>query len=57
MPTPIEHDSVSQSYLADSEQDGFGLGARDDDDALYNEITERRAQLERADILARARAL
>jgi hypothetical protein len=59
MPTPIELNSVPSTdrYLADSEFDGFSLDASSEDDGLYDEISERRAQLENADILRGARAL
>jgi hypothetical protein len=64
MPTPLDHDSLAStaSYLAESELDAFGpdyggpnLG--DENDGFYAEITERRAQLENAEILRGARAL
>jgi hypothetical protein len=45
------------SYLAESEFDGFTPDLRDEDDGIFAEITERRAQLENADILRGARAL
>ncbi|HEX4183620.1 MAG TPA: hypothetical protein VHY34_10215 [Caulobacteraceae bacterium] len=59
MPTPVELSNVpsTESYLADSEYDGFALDAASDDDGVYEEISERRAQLENADILRGARAL
>jgi hypothetical protein len=63
MPTPHEFDSLATTtHLAEAEHDAFGpdfgrpdLG--DPDDGVYAEITERRAQLENADILRGARAL
>ncbi|HEX4180052.1 MAG TPA: hypothetical protein VHY32_04615 [Caulobacteraceae bacterium] len=62
MTTPIEFNSVSSAdrYPAESEFEGFSLemSSRDDDDSgLYEEISERRALLENADILRGARAL
>jgi len=64
MPTPFDHDAFvsTASYLADSELDAFGPDIRgaefsDENDGVYAEITERRAQLENADILRGARAL
>lgn len=59
MPTPVDHEAVppTPSFLADSDYDGFGPDVRDELDGFYAEITERRAQLENADILRGARAL
>ena len=59
MPTPIELSAApsTERYAGESEVDGFSLGAQDEDDGLYVEISERRAQLENADILRGARAL
>jgi len=59
MPTPIELSTAPSRdpYLADSESDGFALDMGGEDDGVYEEISERRAQLENADILRGARAL
>jgi hypothetical protein len=64
MPTLFDPDAPAStaSYLAESEIEAFGpdFGAPvlgDENDGLYAEITERRAQLENADILRGARAL
>ena len=59
MTTPVElgADPSTIGYLAESEFDGFAPDVRDDDDGMFAEITERRAQLENADILRGARAL
>jgi len=59
MPTPVDQTTApsTASYLADSEFDAFTPDMGDETDGLYAEITERRAQLENADILRGARAL
>ena len=59
MPTSVEQDATpsTASYLADSYFDAFTPDVRDGDDGVFAEITERRAQLENADILRGARAL
>ena len=61
MTTPVEPFTApapaTASHLADSDFEAFALNAPDEADGLYAEITERRAQLENADILRRARAL
>ena len=59
MPIPVEQTTTpsTASYLADSEFDAFTPDVRDEADGVYVEITERRAQLENADILRGARAL
>jgi hypothetical protein len=59
MPTPIELSAApsTDSYRADSDFDGFSIDMSSDEDGVYDEISERRAQLENADILRRARAL
>jgi hypothetical protein len=59
MTTPVELSAApsTASYLADSEFESFASDTHDDSDGLYTEITERRAQLENADILRGARAL
>ena len=59
MTTPAEQFTIYEtpSYLADSDLDPFAPDSRDEDDGRFVEITERRAQLENADILRRARAL
>jgi len=59
MPTPVDQDATpsTASYLADSYFDAFTPDVRDGDDGVFAEITERRAQLENADILRGARAL
>ena len=57
MTTPVELSAAPSSYLADSEPDSFTSDPYDEADGLYAEITERRAQLENADILRGARAL
>ena len=52
--------STSVADLGDSVFEGFAIEASaesDESDGLYAEITERRAQLENADILRGARAL
>jgi hypothetical protein len=59
MSMPLDRDTHTEpaSYLADSDYDGFRPDTRDEDDGVFAEITERRAQLENADILRGARAL
>lgn len=64
MPIPVELDATPStvSHLADSYFDAFTPDLRDpdlreEDDGVLAEITERRAQLENADILRGARAL
>ena len=57
MTTPVELSAAPSPYLADSEPDSFTSDPYDEADGLYAEITERRAQLENADILRGARAL
>jgi hypothetical protein len=59
MTTPVEQSLApsTHAHLADSDFDPFAAEARDEGDGLYTEITERRAQLENADILRGARAL
>ena len=58
MPASFDPESLAYtaSFQGESDQDGFRPDLRDDD-GLYAEITERRAQLENADILRGARAL
>ena len=59
MPNPDEL-SIAPStgaYLADLDFEGFAPDMRDESDGIYAEITERRAQLENAEILRFARAL
>ena len=57
MTTPVEQSAAPSPYLADSEFDSFTSDTHDEADGFYSEITERRAQLENADILRGARAL
>jgi len=59
MPTPVEQDAnpLTAPYLADSDFDAFTPDVREETDGVFAEITERRAQLENADILRGARAL
>jgi hypothetical protein len=59
MPTPVDLDATpsTASHLADAHFDAFTPDVRDEDDGVFAEITERRAQLENADILRGARAL
>ena len=62
MTTPFELSAAPATDLhaAESHLDGFSLDMSsrgDDDSGVYEEISERRAQLENADILRGARAL
>jgi len=59
MTTPVEHTPAAEiaTYRVDSDYDALVADALDEADGLYTEITERRAQLENADILRGARAL
>jgi hypothetical protein len=62
MTTPFELNAAPSTDLhaAESHLDGFSIdmSSRDDaDDGVYEEISERRAQLENAAILRGARAL
>ena len=59
MTTPVERNGAptTVSYRADAEFDALMPSVGDEADGVYTEITERRAQLENADILRGARAL
>ena len=60
MTIPVEQFTAPASPvsdLGDSVFEGFAIEAAEESDGLYAEITERRAQLENADILRGARAL
>jgi hypothetical protein len=57
IPVELSPPTSTASYLADLEADAFLAETLDPNDGLFLEITERRAQLENAEILRGARAL